>query len=98
MADDRRHTRSPPQINEPPEKTQQAGRDPGVDALQIKMTGAERDARDDESHRPAAEPHVEPMQQERALDFLAHAAGDEDHEGEQPRVARRAEETLQWVL
>ena len=46
----------------------------------------------------AAQPHVEAVEQERALDFLAHAAGGEHHEREQPRVARRAQQFLQRVV
>ena len=46
----------------------------------------------------AAEPDLEAVQQERALDFLAHAAGDDHDEREQPRVARRAQQLLQRIV
>lgn len=61
------------------------------------MPRAERDAADDEAHRAAAQPDVEPVQHECALDFLAHAAGHDDNEREPPRIARRAQQPLQRI-
>ena len=59
----------------------------GVVALH-QMAGAERHAGDDHADRAAAQPDLEAMQQERALNLFADAAGHEHDEREQPRVAR----------
>ena len=42
------------------------------------MSGAERDAADDDADGAAAQPDVETVQHEGALDLLAHAAGDSE--------------------
>ena len=52
------------------------------------MPRAERDAGDDQPDGAAAQPDVEPVQQEGALDFLAHASGHHHDQREQPGVAR----------
>ena len=97
MADDRRGRRSAPQVDIAPECAEQAGRDRRVDALQ-QMPGAEADARHRQPDDRAAEPHLEPVQQERALDLLAQAARHQHDEREEPRVARRAQQILQRVF
>ena len=97
MADHRRDRRSAPQVDHGPERAEQAGRDGGVGALQ-QVTRAECDARDDQPDDAAAQPDLEAVQEKRALNLFAHAAGDEHDEREEPRVARRAQEILQRVL
>src|SRR6185369_8745905 len=62
------------------------------------MTGAKRDARDDDPGGAAAEPHFEAVQRECPLQFFADAAGDDHHQRKQRRIARRFQQSLQRVL
>ena len=98
VADHRRHRRSPPQVDDAPERAEQprddrrrrspASRWPAPNAALVTITPTDA----------AAQPDLEAMQQERALNLLADASGHEHDEREQPRVARRAEETLERIL
>ena len=72
-------------------------RSPRPHALQ-QMARAKRRARHDDAGDAAAEPPLEAMQQERALDFFAHAAGHHHHQGKQPGVARRPQQRLQRIV
>src|SRR5262249_7905238 len=59
VAHDRRDRGSAPQVHETPEGAEQPGRDRGIHPLELPVSCAERDARDDDAHRAAAEPHIE---------------------------------------
>src|SRR5215475_8540963 len=87
VADGGRDARAPAQVDDAPEDSEDAGRDGDVVALQ-QMSEAECHARHDEPDYRTAQPDVETMQDERPLDFFAHAAGDDDDHGEDPHVAR----------
>ena len=63
------------QIHHSPEGAEQPRDDRRVPPLQ-RVAEAERDARDDEPDRPAAQPLFEAVEQKRALHLFAHAAGD----------------------
>src|SRR5262245_64290826 len=60
VADHRRDDRSAPQVDQSPERAEQAGSERGVGALQ-EVAAAERDARHDQAHRAAAQPALEPV-------------------------------------
>ena len=70
-----------------------AGDDRRIEALQ-RVPEAEREAGDDDAHPRLAQVAAEAVQQEGALQLLAHAAGDDDHEEEHPEAGLRAEECL----
>src|SRR5712692_6131106 len=74
VAHDRRDTRSPAQIDRAPEGAEEGGGDCGVHALQ-QVPRSERGARYGDADRRPTEPDGEAVQQKRALDFLADAAG-----------------------
>src|SRR5258707_570750 len=58
------------------------------------MTRAKRRAGDDNADDSAAEPSLEAMQQERALNFFADTAGHHHHQRKQPGVAGRSLQAL----
>ena len=93
VADNGSDDRAPPQVHEAPERAQHARGDGCIHTLQ-QMTGSECQARDDHTHRRAAQPLFEATQQECALQFLAHAASDDDDKREQPCISRPADQIL----
>src|SRR5206468_11593910 len=97
MADDGLDRRSASQIHDAPEGAEQSGRNRRIAALQLEVPGAERDARDEHTEGTAAEPDIEAVQQERALNLLAHAARDRHDDGEERRLARRSDQLLKRV-
>ena len=76
VADDGRNDGAAAQIHDAPERAKNAGRDCGIRALN-QMAGPERGARDDDADHTAAKRLLEAAQQERALNFLTHSAGDD---------------------
>ena len=62
------------------------------------MPRAKRNAGDNDPHGRSPEPGVEAVQQERALDFFADAAGHDHDEREQPGVSRPRQEMSQRIV
>ena len=72
------------QVHRAPDRAERPGDDRRVEALQ-RVAHAEREAGDEQAHPRLAEIAAEAVQQERPLQFLAHAAGDDHHDQEHPR-------------
>ena len=86
VADHRPDDRPPPQIDDAPERAEQRCRDHGVAPCSA-CPAPKASAGDDHSHRRAAEPALEPPQDECALHLFADATGDHHHDGEERGIA-----------
>ncbi len=62
------------------------------------MSRAECGAAQNDADTGSAEPPLEPAQHERALNFFAHAAGDDDDDAEERGAPARADQVLQGIL
>jgi hypothetical protein len=94
---DRRHDRPAAQVHHAPKRPEDARREHRVPSLDA-VPEPEADADDDDAHEPAAEPALEPVQEERALDLLAHASRDDDDQGEDGGTARRPQKILERIV
>jgi hypothetical protein len=86
VAHDRGERAAARQVHRAPDRAERAGDDGGIEALQ-RVAHPEAEAGDEQPHPRLAEIAAKAVQQERALQFLAHAAGDDHTARKHPQAA-----------
>src|SRR5690606_36350432 len=97
MVDDWEDRRATPDIDDAPHQAEQAHGHRNVEAL-LGVQGTERDREQYQPELHSTQPLLESMEDERPLQLLAHAAGDDDHDEEDAGAQRSVHERAERIL